>query len=366
MMPDPAAPEVVDERRSWTRGWRLVSLIAVSLLATVVVASLFVQVPYYRLAPGKVRPVEQSIVVEGAPTFVSEGTIGYTTVSLGRATAFEALVGWIDPSVDVLPEVEAIGDQDPEENRRLNLAAMTSSKQVASVVALRHLGHEVDMAGTGAVVVQVEPDTPAEDVLEVGDTVVAVDGSPVELAEDLGEALGGHAPGDVVELTVEAHTGGTRTERVTLAARDDDPDRAFLGVASQTRDIEFLLPFTVDVDSGDVGGPSAGLAFTLGMVDVLTPGDLTGGLEVATTGTMGLDGSVGPIGGIRQKTLAVRASGADVFLVPEAEYDEARRHAGDLDVVAVADLDAALAALATRGGTGDAAPSASQQAAAPR
>lgn len=367
MMPDPAAPDVPGEapgRSSWLTGWRFASLLAVSILGTIVVASMFVKVPYYRLAPGHVRDTAPSIVVEGAATYPSEGSIGYTTVSLGQATAFEAFVGWLDPSVDVLSKTEAIGDQDPEENRRYNLAAMTSSKQVASVVALEQLGYEVGVAGTGAVVVQIEEGTPAADALEVADTVVAVDDRPVTLAEELGTALDPLAPGDVVTLTVESHRGGTRTEEVTLAARPDDASAAFLGVGTQTRDIAFDLPFTVDVDSGDVGGPSAGLAFTLGMVDVLTPGDLTGGLDVATTGTIALDGSVGPIGGIRQKTLAVREAGADVFLVPEAELEEARRNAGaDLQVVAVADLDGAIAALEALGGRTSAG---EQQAAGPR
>ena len=121
-------------------------------------------------------------------------------------------------------------------------------------------------------------------------------------------------------------------------------------MSSSTRDLHYDLPVQVTVDSGSVGGPSAGLAFTLGIMDVMTPGSITGGHKVATTGTINPDGTVGPIGGIEQKVIAVKRSGAELFIVPRSEYDDAEKYAGSLRIEPVDNIDDALAVLATLGG----------------
>ena len=390
---EPAVGPVDDPGPGAGRRWRRTGYVAGSvlgLLIVVVIGSLFVTTPYYRLAPDSVRTTEELIEVRGADAYTDDaGVIGYTTVSLGPATVFELVTGWMDDDVEILTKEEAIGDVDPDENREANLQMMDSSKQLAAAVALTELGYDVEQLGTGALVVQVVPGSAADGVLARGDTVVAVDGQPVERNDELGALLDGRSPGDVVTLRVERPVdlevpagadGATTTStsspattspapevdrpdgapmaevtafdvEVELGARDDDPDAVFLGVSSLTRDQQYDLPFTVTIDSGSVGGPSAGLAFTLGVIDVLTPGSLTGGLKVATTGTIQPDGTVGEVGGVRQKTAAVRASGADVFLVPTAELADARAAAGgDLEVIGVDDLTGALTALDGLGG----------------
>jgi PDZ domain-containing protein len=140
---------------------------------------------------------------------------------------------------------------------------------------------------------------------------------------------------------------------LALGADPNDPDRAIIGIEVTGRGIDFDFPIDVSIDTGDVGGPSAGLAFTLAIIDDLTPGDLTGGADVAVTGTINSDGTVGPVGGTGQKAAAVRAKGYDAFLVPSDDYEAARQHAGDVDVIAVDTLDEALAALADLGGNVD-------------
>ncbi len=140
---------------------------------------------------------------------------------------------------------------------------------------------------------------------------------------------------------------------MTLAtiAAPDEPARAVIGIAPEDRVIGFDFPVDVTIDSGNVGGPSAGLAFTLAVLDVLTPGELTGGRRVAVTGTMSLDGTVGPVGGAAQKAITVRDAGYEVFLVPPDELDEVRTAVGDdLEVIAVGTLAAALDALDSLGG----------------
>lgn len=316
------------------------------------------QLPYYRLAPGSAVDTSRLVVVDPAHAHPPEGKILLTTVSLGKVTLIEALQGWLDPAIDVVKErVIAPEDVDEEELRRLNLELMEESKKAAIGVAFEALGVDA-IQGRGAEIVGVEAGTPAGEVgLQAGETIVGVDGSPIEVDFEAVRALGERSPGERATLEVVGVDGATRTVEVTLARRPDDPTRAYLGVSLSTRDLTFDFPFSVDVQSERIGGPSAGLAFTLEIIDHLTEGELTGGIEVATTGTIELDGSVGEVGGIAQKTMAVNGSGATLFLVPSGEVREARRFAGDdVVVVAVETLQDALTALAEVGGNGLALP----------
>lgn len=351
----PGWPSSPPPGRGRRLAWALGGLFAVLVAAAV--GSLFVRLPYYALAPGSVRDTGPLISVDGNETFPPDGQVEFTTVSVrGRLTVWGALAGWLDPAVSVVPEDQVLSDRSPEENRQINLQLMDTSKQTATLVALRELGYPVELLGSGAIIVQVQEGEPADGVLEVGDTVVAVEGEPVELATELVDAISSRRPGDEVTLTVEPHGRSVPEERtVELGARPDDPDAAFLGVVPQTRDPDFVFPFPVDIDTGSVGGPSAGLAFTLGLLDVLTPGELTGGERVAVTGSIDASGAIGPIGGVEQKAAAVRREGIELFLVPaalpEAELEAARRQGGDeVDIVPVATLDEALQALDRLGG----------------
>jgi PDZ domain-containing protein len=175
-------------------------------------------------------------------------------------------------------------------------------------------------------------------------TVLTMEVTTLDLPE-LQEAGEGTEPG--VGAT---EPGRSRTVEVTLGARPDDPAKGFLGVSTFTRDLTFDFPVQVTIDSGRVGGPSAGLAFTLGLLDVLTPDSITGGLKIATTGTMSLDGSVGPVGGVHQKVVAAKREGVELMLVPSSELDEARTYADGLRIEPVDDLDQALAVLSSVGG----------------
>jgi PDZ domain-containing protein len=173
----------------------------------------------------------------------------------------------------------------------------------------------------------------------------------VELSSEVSEELVGMAPGDDVVLAVEGTDGVRREVRITLGANPESPGKPFLGVLLQTRGLALEFPFEVEIDSEEIGGPSAGLAFTLEVLDRLTEGDLTGGQDVAATGEIGLDGRVLPIGGAAQKGAAVADAGIELFLVPRTNLEAARRHTEDrVDVVAVDTLDDALVALEAAGG----------------
>lgn len=326
------------------------ALLAAIVLLSVLFAAVEVSLPYYAIAPGSARQVNDLIRVPRDRAFPPDGEVYLATVSLGQVNVIEAVRGWIDPATDVVPQERVLGSTPRGQFRRQNLQLMDDSKEAAVVAALRRLGFAVTEHGSGSLVVRVEEGSPADGRLSEGDVITAVDGRPTPLSHQAVEGIRAHKPGDRVRLDVRGVDGESRVEEVVLASRPKS-DSGFLGVFLRTKEQKFEHPFDVTIDSGDIGGPSAGLAFTLGVIDVLTAGELTGGRKVAATGTMELDGRVGDVGGVAQKTAAVRRAGADYFLVPADEYDEAVAHAGTrLKVMKVATLDDAIAALGRVGG----------------
>jgi len=333
------------------RRWRWVAVAVVT--ATVLAAAIVVEVPYYAIAPGTARQVNDLIAVPAELANPPEGRVLLATVALRRVSILEALLGWLDDDTAVVPEDEVLGDQNRREFRRENREQIADSKQVAVLVALRRLGFPVQERGQGGLVVEVTPASPATGHLVAGEVITAVDGQPTSLKQEVVDAVRARRPGEQVRLGVTSVDGAGREEVVTLAS--PPPAAAagggFLGVALRTKAQVFDLPFEVTIDSGTIGGPSAGLAFTLGLLDALTRGELTGGATVAVTGTIAPDGTVGDVGGVAQKTAAVRAAGADYFLVPPGELEQARARAGKrLQVRAVASVDEAIETLAALGG----------------
>ena len=337
-------PDAPRRRRLW-----LAPVIAFVLAASATVALFTVSIPYVSLSPGSATPVNNLIEVPEDQLHDATGEILFTTVSLADSKLIDAVTAWFDDDVELVDrEVFYPPNTTREEFRDFNLEAMRSSERTAVVVALRKLGYDIKETGSGVLVVTVVEDTAASGHLEAGDTIVAIDGNPVTVSSDLRNAIIGRAPGATVELRVTGPDGASRTEQIVLGELDG---AAFLGVQLLTKDQEFTMPFEIDIDTGRVGGPSAGLAFTLAVLEKLTPGELTGGRKVAVTGTIEIDGTVGEVGGVAQKAAAVREHGADVFLVPPGEFAEAQGAAGEnLEVIAVANLDEALAALGRLGG----------------
>jgi Lon-like protease len=349
--------------RVWFLGFLGFALLGFLISAAVV------ELPYYAFRPGSVRDTRSLVVIDGTETYVPDGSISYTTVSLRPVTLVGLVAGWLDPDTDIHPRDEVLGDNNPDENRQLNLALMDSSKLVATQVALEELGYEVHETATGNTVLDVIPDSPADGVLEMGDTIVAVDGERIDEPDDLTELMADKRPGDEVTLTIQPFQGtdgaaatdadgnGERDEEdvaIELAANPDDPEKGFIGIQHGPAGYDLDLPFDINFDTGDVGGPSAGLAFTLTLIDALTEGELTGGEAVAVTGEINADGTVGAVGGTGQKAAAVRRAGIDVFLVPDddVDYQAAVEHAGDVEVIRVGTVEEALEALAELGGNG--------------
>ena len=345
------------------RRWWIPLLVVAGLISIGVIGASFIPVPFVAYAPGDARPTSPRISIDGVKTYPVNGQVLFVTVGLPRLTALGWLVGKLDPSkVDVFTEQQVFGSQTPSENRQENLRLMSYSKDFAAYVALKHLGYPVTVDHGGVVVqslcLQTDANgtctmqSPVSDKLKVNDVITAVNGTPVNVIPDLSAILTGKQVGDPITLSI-TRDGQPITVQSQLVQSSDG--RAIVGFypnPSPPDSITFSFPFKVDIDSGQIGGPSAGLAFTLGLLDALTPGDLSGGVKVAATGTISPTGDVGPIGGVKQKTVAVMRTGAKVFLVPASEQAEAEAAArgSNLKVVGVNTLDDALKELASLGG----------------
>lgn len=338
--------------------------------------------PYARV-PAAAESVNDRIVYGDLPGVVevyeTNGEFFFVTVSAPNQSVLSWTVGRDEQVVDLLTEEGRNGRRTSSQNRQISLQQMRTATQEAQFVALQAAGYDVDIQ-PGAVIVQdvlcavvaddqftCAEEFPADAVLDPADTILAVDETPIASIEDLSAELDGARPGDIVSLTIDRPETGVLDVDVELASDPFDLDRTIIGFQPfDTRTVE--LPFDVSIDTEAVGGPSAGLAFTLALIDELTEGDLTGGRDIAVTGTIRLDGTVGPIGGLEQKVSAVHQHGVEVFLVPAEQFElqdpdpsipdellcrrECLNAAGDGEVVLIpiATLDEALAVLQILGG----------------
>lgn len=299
------------------------------------------------LRPGPSEDTLSLVSVEGTRAYPPvAGELRLTTIAVQDDLRLRPWLAALVSGVEVAVPRETIypAGLDTDEVTANNAAAMVDSQQVATIVALEALGHTLE--GEGARVARVTADAVTDD-LEIGDVIVAVDGRPVRESHEVVAAVRARAPGDRVSLQVRSDDGEREVE-VELGASPEAPGTAYVGVLLTT---EVDLPVDVEIDAGPIGGPSAGLMFALSIVELLEPGDLVDGRVVAGTGTLARDGTVGPVGAVRQKVAGAASSegqgAASVFLVPRGDLAEARRAPVDNDllVVPVDDLAGALAAL---------------------
>lgn len=338
--------------------WALiVALVALAVLT-------FLPSPYVIQRPGPVYDTlgtaenadgEQVplIQVEGADTYETGGALDLTTVQVvgnreRTPSWFELALAWMDSSRAVVPldSVFPAGVTTEQRDER-NAMLMVDSQHEATAAALNELGYDT---GAQVVVVDAVDDSPAAGLLEADDVITAIDGTPVTSATQLREAIQ-DAEGDPVELTV-LRDGAEQVVEVTPEEHTENGTTTWLiGITLRT-DYDFEIDVTIQLDN--VGGPSAGMMFALGIIDTLTPGELNGGQNVAGTGTIDAEGEVGPIGGIRQKLYGARDAGADYFLAPASNCDEVVGHVPDgLQVIRTSTLEESLDALEVIADGGD-------------
>jgi PDZ domain-containing protein len=327
---------------------RIQTLLVASALALVLaVVGLWLPVPFVMLSPGPVtdtlgRPDGKPLIeIVGHETYPTAGKLELTTVEeVPRLSVLDAVRGWFDSDRAVVPRelLQPPGTTD-EQIRQENAAAMIDSQDQATAAALGELG--IAPTGMSVVVHQVtNASSPAAGKLRAGDEIVAVAGAAVSTPQQLQEAIGRVRPGQPVIISFIRDGNAPAQTSITTAAARTDPGRSVIGITTTGKR---SYPFTVKIKLADVGGPSAGLMFALGIVDLLTPGQLTDGRTIAGTGSIDANGTVGPIGGIQQKLLGARRSGAVVFLVPAANCSDARASApAGLRLVRVETLKGAI------------------------
>lgn len=307
------------------------------------------------LKPGSARPTDERIEVVDLPTFEPAGEILFTTVAIDdQVTISDWVRSARDDAVILRTREEVFGTRTSEQQRERNLQLMAVSKDTAVVAALGYLGVEA-VVESGVGFNQVVEGGPVEGLIEVGEIIVAIDDDLVTGIESLVTALEARAPGEIAVLTLEdAATGQIRTQEFELGVHPEGRPGGFIGIGDITiRAVDADLPFEISIDSGSVGGPSAGLAFTLSLIDLLTEGELTGGERVAVTGTITAGGTVGNVGGVAQKARAAENEGAVLFIVPIESVADAESTTDDLRIVGVETLGDAVAVLAELGGDVD-------------
>ncbi len=326
---------------------RSLTLVIAGIATLVAIAvAVLVPVPYVILGPGptlntlaKDSSGQPLITISGHPTYPTAGNLNMVTISYEggpgvNLNVFQALRAWVDPSEAVVPESELFPPgQTAQQTQQQDTEQMASSQETATAAAFTELRIPYQ---TQVVVMATVPGLPASSVLRAGDQILAVDGKPVTGQSDLSSLITAHPAGSVLQLTV---LRAGRTLHLDVSSKNAS-GQPVIGVQVQE---EYKFPFTVKITVGDIGGPSAGMMFALGIIDKLTPMNLTGGKFIAGTGEITSSGQVLAIGGIQQKMIAARDAGATIFLTPASNCpDTAGAVPAGLRIVKVSTLTQAV------------------------
>jgi len=301
----------------------------------------WVRLPYYSQGPGPARAVFPLIRFEGHPRYESSGTLLTTTIKFQQVTAIEAFFVWVDPARTLIHQgVVVPPDLDEDEEEARAISQMDQSKIDAAYVVLSRLTRYPEDHGEGALIEAVIPGCPADGKLFPGDLVSRVDGRSIASRDDASAAIDAAGHGEPLTFGVRA-ADETHAVGIERAACIPDDPAPYVGITMVES-----FPFDIAISSGDVGGPSAGLMWALGLYDLMTPGDLTDDRTIAGTGTIDLDGNLGPIDGIREKVRAAMRADATIFLAPADNLPDLEDlDTGEMRVVPVSTFDGAIQAL---------------------
>jgi PDZ domain-containing protein len=315
------------------RVWLLVPLAAA-------LAAVTIYLPYYSIGPGPAKAVQPLIRFDDRPRYESEGSFVLTSVRFDQLTAYGIVVAWLDPGVSVVPRSDLFSPgETAEQELERSISQMDQSKLDAAFVVLEELTDYPEEHGDGVLIESVVEGCAADGELFPGDIVQAIDGTEVEDVGDARRIIRTTTSG--AQLTFDVTVDG-EPETVSLTREPcGGSERPLVGVSMIER-----FPFDVRIQSGSIGGPSAGLAWALALYDLLTPGDLTGGRTIASTGQLGIDGTVYPIGGAADKVVAAESAGATVLMLPGSNVEEARSAGeSEIELVPVETFGEALAYL---------------------
>ena len=324
-------------------------LLIIFLVLFVSISSLsLVKTDYYFMSPGP--PYQWDIEYENIDTYEFEGNLFQLTVKRDEANALVYAWSLINESYDLYPREIILPDGvTPKELSEISIQNMRTSENVAIAVALKNVGYEISSKGDGVAVVGLLEDSPVKDKLKKGDLINSINSTDIFSATEFIATLRTYSIGETVSIGLLREIDGVKKQifvKTTLVEHVEYKGEPMVGFLATTVNERFDFPFEIDIKTGNVGGPSAGLMMALNVYNNLIPNDITNSMIVAGTGTIEIDGSVGPVGGIKQKIIAAKRAGAELILVPVANFEEAQPFETDKTaIVAVDSFDEALSVI---------------------
>ncbi|RZP25767.1 MAG: PDZ domain-containing protein [Candidatus Actinomarinales bacterium] len=296
---------------------------------------------YYFMSPGP--PYQWSIDINGVNTYPFDGNLYQLTVRRDEANYYSFVWAKLDNSVDLYERSMIVPEGvDPEELYQISINNMRTSENVAIAVALKAMGYEITTSGDGVLVVGILDDSPVINKLQKDDLIVMLNDEEVSSVSNFIGRLRTYEIGEVVSISYIRNNQIEKfeTQLIQHVEYEGEPMVGFL--ASTPNEI-YEFPFNIDIDTGSVGGPSAGLMMALNVYNLLTSNDITRGEMIAGTGTIEIDGSIGPVGGVKQKVIAAKRVGAQLILVPTSNFNEAVEFSdNNTEIIAVDSFDEAL------------------------
>jgi len=304
-----------------------------------------IKTDYYFMSPGP--PYQWDIDYGDTEYYDFDGNLFQLTVRRDEASALIYLWAYVDNSFDLYPrEVILPKGVTPKELSEISIQNMKTSENIAIAVALKNLNYDIDSKGDGVLVVGILDDSPVKDKLLKGDLLTTINDEQIFSASEFIATLRKYDIGETVTIGLTREIDNTDTEisiSTELIEHIEYSNEPMVGFLATTVNERFDFPFEIDIKTGNVGGPSAGLMMALNVYNNLIPNDITNSLIVAGTGTIEIDGSVGPVGGIRQKVIAAKRAGSELILVPTANYEEASPFSTDeTAIVSVDSFEEAL------------------------
>jgi PDZ domain-containing protein len=302
-------------------------LLIVFLFTFIIISSLsLIQTEYYFMSPGP--PYQWDIDYGEIDNYEFDGSLYQLTVRRDEANVLIYIWSLVNDSYDLYPREVILPDGvTPKELSEISIQNMRTSENVAIAVALKNVGYEISSKGDGVAVVGILDDSPVKDKLKKGDLLNSINNKNISSATEFISTLRTYSIGETVSIGLLREIDGnkkTLTIETTLIEHVEYEGEPMVGFLATTVNERFDFPFEIDIKTGNVGGPSAGLMMALNVYNNLIPEDLTNSMIVAGTGTIEIDGSVGPVGGIKQKVIAAKKAGAELILVPVANFEEAK------------------------------------------
>ena len=313
------------------------------ILIVTIIAIMFsiIPTPYYLVIPGQCIDISKYISVENGEKD-AKGNFLLTSTALTQANIWLYLYSFIDPGIELKNMKENLPENiSQEEYLEMMSQLMQDSQMISKIVALRKAGYFPEISGKGVIITQVLDKSPVKEKLMPGDLIVKVNEMPVETVEDFSDCLLNFNEGDLIKINFIRNNliYSTHVPIINILTGDSQEEKLGIGIYIATREIQCKFPLRIEIDLKEIKGSSAGLIIALEILNQLTENDLSNGLMIAGTGNLNIDGSIKSVEGIRQKIISAKKKSADVFLVPEGNYQEAIKYSKNIKIIPIENFD---------------------------